>query len=125
MQRRKILIVEDNQPLREALAELLTAEGFQVAVAGDGKVALQHLKAAGDWLILLDFTLPKVSGEEILRQLKTNPDLARDNQVILTSARLDRASGRSLLSDLVVAVLPKPFHFNELLKTIGPGEQEG
>lgn len=118
MQRRKILIVEDDTNLRNALAELLTAEGFSVEVASDGKAALRHLKKDGGWLILLDFTLPKVSGQEVLRQLETNRHLFRDNRVILISSLLDRADERSLLSDLVAAVRPKPFHVDELLETI-------
>jgi DNA-binding response OmpR family regulator len=125
MQRRKILIVEDDRHLREALADLLTAEGFSVAGVADGEAALQRLKASGGWLILLDFTLPKVSGQEILRQLQTNPRLSRDNQVILISSLLDRTKDRSLLSDLVVAVLPKPFQWDELLETIDHVNKKG
>lgn len=116
--RRKILIVEDDPHLRETLADLLTTAGYQVVQAGDGEIALQYLRRVGDFLILLDFTLPKVSGQEILRQLHTDPRLARNHRVIVISALVDEAHADALLSDTVVAVLPKPFRLPKLLNTI-------
>jgi DNA-binding response OmpR family regulator len=118
MQCRKILIVEDDTAMRDTLADLLIAEGFQVIVAGDGQTALDWLSQESGWVILLDFNLPRLDGRVVLRQLHADPQLARDNRIILISALLDRAHAAWLLSDLVVAVLPKPFQFAELLETI-------
>lgn len=118
MQRRKILLVEDVQSIREALAEFLTEEGFQVVCAADGEEALQHLSTAGNWLILLDFMLPKVSGQDVLRKLNRNRTFAPGSLVILISACLEGVESTPLLSDRVVGVLPKPFNFNKMLDLV-------
>ncbi len=115
MQRRKILIVEDEQSIREALAEFLAEEGFQVVGAADGEEALRHLSQAGNWLILLDFMLPKVSGQDILRKLNRDRTFAPGSLVILISAFLEETT---LLSDRVVGALPKPFNFNKMLDLV-------
>ncbi len=118
MQRRKILIVEDDRDMRETLADLLIEEGFQVVLAGDGEEALQYLDEEGNWLILLDFMLPKVSGQEVLRKLRLDRTLAPGSLVILISAFLEGVDSLSILRDRVVGVLPKPFRLNELLDMV-------
>lgn len=67
---KKILIVEDDQFLREFYQELLTAEGYFVDVAGEGETALYKLQNNEYNLALLDIMLPKKDGVQILRDLK-------------------------------------------------------
>ncbi|MDO8573660.1 MAG: response regulator [Candidatus Daviesbacteria bacterium] len=67
----KILVVEDDQFLREFYQELLTAEGYSVDVAADGEIALTKIQTNPYNLILLDIMLPKKDGVQILRDLKT------------------------------------------------------
>ncbi len=104
--------------MRETLADLLIEEGFQVVLAGDGEEALQYLDEEGNWLILLDFMLPKVSGQEVLRKLRLDRTLAPGSLVILISAFLEGVDSLSILRDRVVGVLPKPFRLNELLDMV-------
>lgn len=70
---KKILIVEDDQFLREFYQELLVGEGYFVDAAVDGEVALQKIRQTEFDLILLDIMLPKKDGLEILNDLKTHP----------------------------------------------------
>ncbi len=70
---KRILIVEDDQFLREFYQELLQSEGFQVDMAGDGEMASQKAHQGGFNLILLDIMLPKKDGLQILRELKLQP----------------------------------------------------
>ena len=72
-QNKKILIVEDDQFLREFYQELLIAEGYFVDMAPDGEVALKKIWEKEVDLILLDIMLPKKDGVQILRELKTRP----------------------------------------------------
>lgn len=69
-QPKKILVVEDDQFLREFYQELLTAEGYFVDVAADGEIALNKLQNNEYNLVLLDIMLPKKDGVQILRDLK-------------------------------------------------------
>lgn len=73
MSARRILIVEDDQFMREFYQELFMGEGFLVDVASDGEVALRKIQEEIYDLILLDVMLPKKDGLQILRDLKIHP----------------------------------------------------
>lgn len=70
---KKILIVEDDQFLREFYQELFSGEGFLVDVASDGETALKKIQEETYALVLLDIMLPKKDGLQILRDLKIRP----------------------------------------------------
>ena len=70
---KKILIIEDDQFLREFYQELLQSEGYLVDVAGDGEQGLQKAKTGGYDLVLLDIMLPKKDGVAILQDLHLSP----------------------------------------------------
>ncbi len=71
--RKRILIVEDDQFLREFYQELLQTEGYSIDLAPDGEMASQKLSQGGYDLVMLDIMLPKKDGLQILKDLKTNP----------------------------------------------------
>lgn len=73
MEARKILVVEDDQFLREFYQELLNEEGYLIDVAADGEAALAKIWNNEYDLILLDIMLPKKDGVQILRELKVKP----------------------------------------------------
>jgi len=79
---KKILIVEDEQALQKTLGEILTQEGYEVIAASDGEMGLTLAQDSNPDLILLDLILPKVSGFEVLKQLKGN-NLTKDIPVIV------------------------------------------
>ncbi len=113
--RRKILIVEDDRTLRQALAFNLAREGYDLVSAGDGETALGIARAQAFDLILLDVMLPGMSGIELLRVLRRE---GRDTPVIVLSAKgeeIDRVVGLKVGADDYV---PKPFSRPELLARI-------
>lgn len=67
---KRVLIVEDDEFLRDFYQELLAGEGYNVDVAADGEIALTKIREGGWDLILLDIMLPKKDGLQILRDLK-------------------------------------------------------
>ncbi|TSC63593.1 MAG: Fis family two component sigma-54 specific transcriptional regulator, partial [Microgenomates group bacterium Gr01-1014_93] len=71
--KKKILIVEDDQFLREFYEELLQGEGYSVDAAADGDQGLTKISQGGYDLILLDIMLPKKDGMQILRELRVKP----------------------------------------------------
>ena len=82
----QILIVEDDQFLREFYQELLTSEGYFVDVAADGEIALSKIRNNDYNLVLLDIMLPKKDGLQILRDLKiTPPKSSKLSIVVLTN----------------------------------------
>lgn len=82
----KILIVEDDQFLREFYQELLQAEGYTVDVAVDGEMALGKIKEGGFNLIMLDIMMPKKDGLQVLREMKLfKPNNPNGNILVLTN----------------------------------------
>lgn len=72
-QQKKILIVEDDQFLREFYQELLVAENYSVDTAPDGEIGLSKIRSNDYDMVLLDLMLPKKDGVQILRDLKVAP----------------------------------------------------
>jgi len=66
----RILIIEDEKPLRDAFTFLLTSEGFTVVAAENGKVGLEKLKAMKPDLVLLDVLMPVMNGLEFLERAR-------------------------------------------------------
>lgn len=78
----KILIVEDEDVLRERYSEYLTSQGFDVRVAADGKTALDTASSFPFDVMLLDIRLPIMDGLEVLKAIKSNPE-TKDKKIIL------------------------------------------
>lgn len=113
--RRKILVVEDDRTLRQALAFNVSREGYDVVTAADGENALAIARAQLFDLILLDVMLPGMSGVEVLRTLRRE---SIDTPVIILSAKgeeIDRVVGLKVGADDYV---PKPFSRPELLARV-------
>jgi CheY-like chemotaxis protein len=112
----KILVVDDDEGIRAALQEVLADAGFQVQGASDGTEALDLLRRESGWVVLLDLMMPRLDGRQVLQQLQQEPELLKDNKVVLMSAgwRLDREAP-TLSSEIVVASLRKPVDLEELL----------
>ena len=80
---KRILIVEDDQFLREFYQELLQSEKFQVEIAEDGEVGLAKAKQGGFSLILLDIMMPKKDGLQVLRELKLAPPANPNGPIVV------------------------------------------
>lgn len=68
----KILVVEDDQLLRDLYYELLRDEGFDVTACADGELGFNEIKKGGYQLVLLDVMLPKMDGLQILKEVFTH-----------------------------------------------------
>jgi len=86
---RTILVVEDDMPSREMIAELLAAYGYAVTTAEDGAVARIKVAQALPALVILDLLLPKISGFELLAGWRANPRTADLPVFVLTSKDLN------------------------------------
>lgn len=85
----KILVVEDDQFLRELYADVLKTEGYTVDTAVDGQEALNKIKLGGYDLVLLDIILPKMDGLEVMRQIKSSPP-QNPNKCVIFLTNLDK-----------------------------------
>jgi two-component system response regulator ResD len=83
---KKILIVEDDQYIRELYVEILEEEGFYVEHAQDGEAGYQKIFHGGYDLVLLDIMLPKMDGLSILEKIKTEtPPVQKNHAIIVLS----------------------------------------
>lgn len=119
---RRILLVEDDSAIREALDEVLGDLGYEVVSAPDGRGGLQLAAAQPEPCpILLDWRMPVLDGPEFLRRLRELPR-GTEFPVILSTA--DRSAAAIAMGDQVAAVLSKPFDLDSLLSVlarISPG----
>ncbi|MFC4311178.1 histidine kinase dimerization/phosphoacceptor domain -containing protein [Steroidobacter flavus] len=109
-----ILNVDDNEPGRYATTRILNRAGFQVLEAGTGKEALRLARSASPQLVVLDVNLPDMSGIDVCKQLKTDPETAGIMvlQVSATNiAVLDRVNSLSAGAD---SFLVEPMEPEEL-----------
>ena len=112
-----VLLIDDDEDIREALGELLRAEGFSVATARNGREALSWLREQhpASCIVLLDLMMPVMDGNEFLRAKKADPALAPLPVVIISAS-----SSRLSLDDRpgVKAVVSKPIEMPLLMAAL-------
>jgi len=111
----RILIVEDEKALAQALAQGLVRQGYSVDVAGDGEAALEMADVNAYDLLLLDLNLPKVDGVEVCRRLRASGSRVGILMLTARSGLDDRITGLDSGAD---DYLVKPFQFAELLARV-------
>jgi CheY-like chemotaxis protein len=110
----RVLVVDDNEAMRENLAEALELEGYAVTVAPNGQVALERLaKDPPPRVVLLDFKMPGMTGTELLARIRQDPRLAEVRVVMTTGS-----TGMRTLAAAADAILMKPFGVRELLAAL-------
>lgn len=114
--RKRILVIDDDLPLRGMLAAALRKHGFQVLLAGDGEEGQRAVNLHNPHVILLDLAMPRVNGWDFLQRLQQSGHIGRV-PIIVVSAHL-RVEPQAVLQMGVSAILPKPFNLAELLDLI-------
>ncbi|MAF64099.1 MAG: DNA-binding response regulator [Planctomycetes bacterium] len=87
---RRLLVVEDDQDLREVLVEFLRREGYEVSEAADGEAGLEAVRAERPDLVCLDVMMPGLDGIEVCRRLRADADFA-DLPILMLSAKGDES----------------------------------
>src|SRR5436190_2450996 len=116
-----ILVVDDEQSYRDALRVALEREGFRVDVAVDGPDALNRFEATRPALVLLDVMLPRISGVDVCRQIRTRSQVP----IIMVTARnqeIDAVVGLEVGADDYVT---KPFRLRELVARVRAALRRG
>ena len=121
-----ILLVDDDAALLEVVSIVLSSEGYKVVTAADGAEALREVGQEPLDLVILDIMLPRISGFEVLRQIREKSDVP----VVMLTAKgqsVDKVVGLELGADDYIT---KPFDTKELLARIRAilrrfGRQEG
>ena len=108
---RYVMVVDDDDEIREALADVLTDEGYEVVGARDGMQALQYLREGRrPHAILLDLWMPVMDGWQLRHELLSDAKLSDIPVIVLTAVRDQRAQGL-----MVAEILTKPVQLERLL----------
>jgi len=114
----RVLIVDDEADITDTLRDLLNREtNYEASVATSGfeaGIAAEHIKPH---VILLDIHLGEISGREVCKTVRTNPDLQM-TKVIAMSGQLSDADAAALLHQGFDGYLKKPFHIQQVIQTI-------
>jgi two-component system KDP operon response regulator KdpE len=110
----KVLVVDDEPPIRKLLRMGLGTQGFDILEAPNGKAALQLVEQSPD-LIILDLGLPDIEGHELLRMIRGRNEGV---PIVVLSSRGDEAGKVSALDFGADDYITKPFGMNELLARI-------
>jgi CheY-like chemotaxis protein len=113
----KILLVEDNEPSRDALGRRLQRRGYEIVTAVDGQQAVSIAQEAKPDLILMDLGLPVIDGWEATRQLKADTVTNRIPIIVLSAHAMTNHREQALHAG-ADDFDSKPVHFERLLEKI-------
>ncbi len=114
-----ILVVDDNQDIRDLISHFLSADGFHLFTATDGESALNILKRNQIDLVLLDVMMPGISGLDLLREIRANSDKKlRDIPVMMITAKTGTDDIDKALSLGADSYIVKPFRGNAIREKV-------
>ena len=111
----KVLVVEDDRLTREGLAEMLCNEGYEVAVAEDGEIALEQFDVVEPDFVCLDVMMPQLSGYEVCRIIRQRNNNVPIIFISAKSEEIDKVVGLELGADDFIV---KPFGLKEVMARI-------
>ena len=113
----KILVIDDSAMLLSFVKEILTEHNYDVSTAETGEEGLRICRANGPDLILLDYVLPDMKGDEVCRQLVADPTTAQVPVVYVSGLGSDLQPNRTEIPN-VIGALSKPFTSESLIKAV-------
>ena len=115
MDKRRILVVDDDEAVRSVTHEMLDRLGFEVATAASGESALEQVSHRSFDLVLLDLAMPAMSGAEVYSSMRERD--ASTRVIFMTGYSRDEL-GDLVNGDTSTAVLSKPFPMQELKSSV-------
>ncbi len=117
MEKRKILIADDNENIRDALTYLLEDEGYKLWLAKDGADTLKKVREVRPDILFLDIMMPEINGYDVCRIIKNDPELKNTYIIMLTAKGqvAEQERGKEVGADEYIV---KPFSPMEILTKV-------
>ena len=113
----RFLVVDDNEDIRDVFCRLVERAGHEAATAYDGQDAVEVLERERFDVMLLDLTMPRMTGVEVVRWLRDRPDVAPALRIVVISAWA--GENRAVLQELgITTVMQKPLRIQQLTDLI-------
>ena len=113
----RFLVVDDNEDIRDVFCRLVERAGHEAATAYDGQDAVETLEREKFDVMLLDLTMPRMTGVEVVRWLRDRPDVAPALRIVVISAWA--GENRAVLQELgITTVMQKPLRIQQLTDLI-------
>ena len=117
---KRILVVDDDQQMQSLLQDILEEEAYEVDIASDGSLALEHLALQPDYqVILLDLCMPRMNGLQLLQALQRCPEASLPPIIVYSG---DRNAIRQAVGMGISCILTKPFDLERLLMRVSTCE---
>ena len=113
----KILVIDDNNEVRDMLHDLLKLKGYDVETAETGNVGLEKLVSASPDLIICDIAMPEKDGFQVLKEVRETPDHA-DVPFIFLTASMVRSEEQQIINTTANGYLMKPYESRKLFKML-------
>jgi DNA-binding response OmpR family regulator len=118
MNKKKILIVEDESTLHKALQEYLEMEGFLISSATDGEMAIEKARSDNPDLIVLDIVLPKKDGYQVLSELKEGKGTKNIPVILLTNLESPEDIQKAFEMGATTYLVKSSYKMEEIAKKI-------
>ena len=115
---KKIMIVDDEESMRELVKGVLSLEGFEIIAVESGQECLEKLKEVKPDLILMDMMMPGMSGRETTEKIRKNPKTENLKIAFLTVARFSETGLGTLKNLNILDYITKPFDNDDLVKRV-------
>lgn len=116
----RFLVVDDNQDIRDVFCRLIARAGHVASTAADGQDAVEVLERESFDVMLLDLTMPRMDGVDVVRWIRAHPDVAPHMRIVVISAWAGEQRGT--LQELGVdTVMQKPLRLQQLTELIAEG----
>ncbi len=112
----KLLIVDDEEVMRDFLGEVLSEEGYRLDFASDGNEAIEKIKKVDYRVIITDIRMPKVEGTEVLRVAK---EVSPGTEVIIITGYASKEAADKCERLGAIAYLSKPFQISHIRELVG------
>ena len=113
----RFLVVDDNEDIRDVFCRLVERAGHVASTAADGQEAVEVLERESFDVMLLDLTMPRMNGVDVVRWIRAHPDVAPSMRIVVISAWA--GEHRAVLQELgVVTVMQKPLRIQQLTDLI-------
>ena len=114
---RRVLVIDDEEPILHMVRDVLTCRGYQVDLAGDGETGLRRLSQTRYDVTLCDWKMPGISGQEVFERIRLQ-DRALSDRIIFITGDVVNEKTRRFLEEQKRVCLPKPFTLVEFREAI-------